>query len=504
MLNTTTSQRTFLFLYSLMALMLSGCATTTTKSEEQPRQKAATDFPRTASLWNDVDTKPSEPVQQAATTPPISLKHRLVIPPAPPGLPDVISQARYTFSARNVSLPKALRLFANSYGLNLIIDNDVSGKVSVDFRDLPLKSAFEIMLGSRGYYWQWQDGLIRVGTKLTKTFVVDYLRLARAGVSSSTTSIAASGSLSNGESNTTKISRTDNVAFWDELSGELAKLISSNGRLVINRLSGTIQISDDYSRVKEVESYLDALKRALHRQVVLDTRVVEVTLSDHQAMGVDWTNMTARGFAGAFTPSVVTPTGGVAVKLQTASLGYSDPHFDSLISALQEQGNVKVMSQPRIRTLNNQSAVIKVGTDRTFFTKTSTSTATTTGADTVVTETPTTVTEGLVLSVTPQISSDNRVMLDISPVITRVTDTTVSSLGSTAPVLDIKQASALVRVANGEMIVLGGLIQDEETDTVRKVPFLGAIPWMGNFFKGTYKTKVRKELVIFLIPRIVS
>lgn len=95
-------------------------------------------------------------------------------------------------------------------------------------------------------------------------------------------------------------------------------------------------------------------------------------------------------------------------------------------------------------------------------------------------------------------------MMDVSPIITRLTDTITSAGGSTAPVLDVKQSGGLVRVRDGEMVIIGGLIQDQVANTERKVPFLGDIPGLGRFFKGTYQTKNKTELVIFLVPRLVK
>ena len=145
-----------------------------------------------------------------------------------------------------------------------------------------------------------------------------------------------------------------------------------------------------------------------------------------------------------------------------------------------------------------------MGSDRTFFTQTVNRTIGTTGVNQVfVTDEPYTITEGLVLSVTPQISKDRWIMLDISPVITRITEIVTSTQGSTAPVLDIKQASTLIRARDGEMVILGGLIQQETTNTDRQVPFFAQLPIVGGLFEGNYSANTKKELIIFLVPRLV-
>jgi len=213
--------------------------------------------------------------------------------------------------------------------------------------------------------------------------------------------------------------------------------------------------------------------------------------------------------------TVTTPAGGFTALAPSLSLnvgrqsnrGKGD--IKAVISALSEQGNVKIISQPKVRTLNNQPALIKVGTDRTFFRKENTNNTTASGNTSFSTDIPQVVTEGMVLAITPQISANGWVMLDIAPVITRVSSITevkdsAGIVQSSAPNLDIRQTSSLVRARDGNTIVIGGLIQTTTSDTERKVPMLGDLPLLGNFFKGTSKIKKRKELVLFLTPHVVG
>jgi len=180
--------------------------------------------------------------------------------------------------------------------------------------------------------------------------------------------------------------------------------------------------------------------------------------------------------------------------------------MDVVIRALQQQGDVKVVSQPRIRTLNNQSAIVRSGTERTFFTTQTVLTPVAGGTPVIsTTTTPTTITEGLVLSLTPQISVNGRIAMDVSPVITRISGVDVSPDGkSNAPRLDVKQTSTMVRVGDGETVIIGGLIQEVEEETNRAVPGLGDVPGVRNLFGTTYKSLSRRELVVILTPYIVQ
>jgi type II secretory pathway component GspD/PulD (secretin) len=164
-----------------------------------------------------------------------------------------------------------------------------------------------------------------------------------------------------------------------------------------------------------------------------------------------------------------------------------------------------VVSQPRLRTLNNQAALIKVGTDKPFFRHTSTTISGSTSPVTTDNVDVQSITIGTVLALTPQISEDGWITMDISPVITRLVNT-VSSGGdnpSTAPEVDIKQTSSLVRIRDNSTVILGGLIQNEHNRTERRVPILGDIPILGLPFRGIYDNKRRTELVIFITPTIV-
>jgi type II secretory pathway component GspD/PulD (secretin) len=160
--------------------------------------------------------------------------------------------------------------------------------------------------------------------------------------------------------------------------------------------------------------------------------------------------------------------------------------------------------------VNNQTAIIKVGTDRPFFSRTtffipSQTTGGTPATTTTTEDTFQTITVGTILSITPQISTNNWISLDVSPVITSLVEERVSPSGTTtAPVLDIKQASTMVRIKSDETIVLGGLIQNTSEKASRKIPFLADIPALGKLFQGRFEGKEKKELVIFLTPHIVE
>ena len=214
------------------------------------------------------------------------------------------------------------------------------------------------------------------------------------------------------------------------------------------------------------------------------------------------TGISSPAGSGAALPDVFNLT-----SLHTNASGSTQ--LTAMISALSEQGEVQIVSQPHIRTMNNQSAMIKVGTDRTFFRREQNTDTTTAGSSTSTTDIPQVVTEGIVLSITPQISKDGWVIMDVSPVVTRVSSVSEvvgpsGNVESSAPNLDIRQTSSLIRAFNGETVVIGGLIQTTEADTDRGVPGAQSIPGAGYLFKSQYDSVIKKELIIFLTPRLVD
>ncbi len=435
-----------------------------------------------------------------------------------------VTEKLYTFAAKNISINEALKLFSRAYKLNLIIDQDVQGTINVEFHELPFNQAMSALLSSHGYYWQRQGDLIKVRSIETRVFNIDYIRLVRSGSGSSQAQVSSGSSDSSGEgggstAGTMLIEQADKVDFWEELHKQLKILVSKDGRLVVNRLAGTIQVTDQHQRVEEIGQYIAQLNRSIYRQVDIEVKIVEVTLNDDFSLGIDWTRVEplqpGRNRDFTIENIISQPFGGITALNPTLEFFGAETNSDGsnkftvVLNALSEQGEVNIVSQPRIRTLNNQSALIKVGTDRTFFRKEQQTDTTSAGPSTSSTDVPQVVTEGIVLAITPQISLDGWITMDISPAVTRISGVVEvkdadNVVLSSAPDLDISQTSSLVRARNGETIVIGGLIQNQKIETQRAIPWLHRIPGLGYLFKGTYETDVQRELVMFVTPRLVN
>jgi MSHA type pilus biogenesis protein MshL len=530
----------------LLALCLAGC--------KSPERQHAEDVDWQVPMYGAPRTQPPPRMTSPIAPGPVADTNLLAaVPPAAAtaapekSLADAVAAAQghpvddgkvYSFTAKDLEIKDALTLFARNNNLNIVPDPDISGQLTVDFRNLTLEKSMEAILDTFNYYADFDGGLIRVRKTKTEFFSVDYLRLNRTGNGNTSATISSSSSSGNtgagggfgagapgtgnggtagsgGDSTSVSISRTDTIKFWDELDEQLKGLLSSNGKLAINRMVGQIMVTDHKANVVRISDYVKHLKRSLYAQVDIEAQIFEVVFNDEFHFGIDWVNVMASlekwaissGGVGGIPSSrliVDNPLGGLQPGRPALSLVISKDQSMVVLDALKEQGRLEVVSQPRVRTLNNQAALIKVGTDKPFFRKTAI-TITSAGAPAQVSEDVQvqSITIGTVLGLTPQISEDGWITLDISPVITRLVDTRVGPQDTTAPEVDIKQTSSLVRMRENTTIVLGGLIQNEHYKTLRKVPFLGDIPILGIPFRGIYDDKRRTELVIFITPTIV-
>ncbi len=268
----------------------------------------------------------------------------------------------------------------------------------------------------------------------------------------------------------------------------------------INRQAGLIIVKDFPDVLLQVAEFIEAVEGSAQRQVFIQAKIVEVTLNDDYKLGIDWSTV---------SPFTIGKTAGTFVNSTTITgsagfvYGPSSTAFNVVLDALSEQGEVSVLSSPKIATLNNQRAVIKVGREDIFFIPETTAATTTSAAS--VEYVPSTITIGIVLDVVPQINPNGEIMMSINTSITeQAGERTSPDNINVVPILDVRESNNVVLAQHGQTIVIGGLMKTRKEVDDNSVPLFGALPLVGRFFHWEQETTEKTELVIMLTPQIMA
>ena len=323
----------------------------------------------------------------------------------------------------------------------------------------------------------------------------------------------------------TQVSTDSDANFWQELQETLTKIIGDTPgtSVVVTPQVGIVVVRAMPSALQAVRTYLERAQLMLRRQVILEAKVIEVTLKAGFEAGIQW-NTFGKDSGGVFKPivdadgNVIAPGSNNDVAGQfdfnqakqffnpldsqfNLYMSFSD--FEAVISLLETQGAVQVLSSPRISTVNNQKAVIKVGSDEYFVTNISTTTVTA-GSAINTSDSPqlTPFFSGIALDVTPEISEGGEVILHIHPTVSEVSQQNKIIAGQNVPLAasTIRESDSIVRARSGQIIVIGGLMQTSSGDSDSGVPWLSHLPVVGYAFKQKQQSSVKSELVILLRP----
>ncbi len=436
------------------------------------------------------------------------------------------TETRFNVSANNVDVHSFFMSLVKGTKFNMVVSPKVTGTISINLRNVTIDEVLQAVQDNYGYqysrtaygYQIFPNGLE------TRTFTINYLDISRdaesnTNVSSGQITQTKSTSSNFGTSSTalqTNVSPTSTVKteseskFWSQLQTTLDSMVgTANGhKVIINPDAGIIIIRAFPDEFKVVSKYLDSVQQNMTREVIIEAKILEVQLKTNYQAGIDWT---ALGLS-QLTTDVVSVE---SLPLISPAVFSLDAHhgsaFAAVVKLLSTQGNVQTLSSPRIATLNNQMAVIKVGSDEFFITDVA---DTTTGSGTTaqntqdVTLTP--FFSGIALDVTPQIAANGDVIIHIHPVISTVEDQTktftVSGQQQSLPLAlsKIRESDSIVRAKNGQLIVIGGLMENNATEERGSTPFLDKTPVIGALFKRTDQNSKKTELVILLRPTVVG
>jgi MSHA type pilus biogenesis protein MshL len=284
---------------------------------------------------------------------------------------------------------------------------------------------------------------------------------------------------------------------------------------VVNRLTGTIVVTATKKNLEKVEDYINTVKKVISRQVLVEAKIIEVNLSDGLQFGINWSyvlntrdGQSATAATGQFADVVSTSAANFSITTVAAD-------FTSLLRAIQTQGETRILSNPRVSIMNGQPAILSVGQDRTFISNIQTTTTTGTTPITTFTVSTSTTLSGIMIGIIPFISETGDISLSITPITSDLTKLDSQKLGTPdaagnfpfliqLPTIDLRQLNTTVKVRNGQMVIIGGLISKKEEIVDSQVPWLGDIPVLGYFFKSRAKKVINSELVVLIQPMIIS
>lgn len=275
--------------------------------------------------------------------------------------------------------------------------------------------------------------------------------------------------------------------------------------VIINQETGIISVRATHKQHQKINDFIQQVFNSAKRQVLIEATIIEVILNDNYQQGIDWKKIT--GF-GAF--SFI----GNSLNNNNINLSYiNDNDKTILVNLLETFGETKVLSSPHLAVLNNQTAMLKVVENYVYFNvKADTISTANVGTTTTYTSTPQTVSVGVVMSVTPQISKDNIVMLNVRPTITQIAYTVAdpnpdlqkNGIQNLLPVIDTREIESVLRIKSGQTAILGGLMKDEVNLKRSAVPILGSIPLLGEVFNNFNHSKKKSELIILLRPLVIK
>jgi len=416
----------------------------------------------------------------------------LVLPLPSLAEPDKHGTPLTKLSGRDSAIADVLLALFKDSNINLLIDPDVTGTATFDVKGTTVENAFESLLRTLDLAYEWDGEFLRVRTKKRELFHLDMLEAS-----------GTLGGAAGGGSGSSSSSITEGTSPWEQIEEDLQKIVG-DGSILVNRRAGTIEIEATPSRVARARQYIDDVMRRITNQVSLEARILEVRLNDEFRLGVNWQIL-----PGLLDTKKTGTLPGGAVLAQTAASGGTAFQFGLLdsdeysifVDALQMQGQVRVLSSPRVSTMNNVPATMRVVEQIPIIERDIID-----GGGGIRTEFDVSFVEaGVKIQVVPQIGDGGMLTVQVVPSVTQQTGTVVTPDGlQTQPILATRETTTTVRIADGQTIVIGGLRSTRKSEVANGVPVLSDLPVIGALFRGTIQQRDEVEMMITLTPRILD
>jgi len=415
--------------------------------------------------------------------------------------------------------------------LGLQIAPDVEGNVNVHLERVSLDQALAALLEPAGLGYELVDGVVVVYRRglVTRWFTFDYPvteRVGRGELEISVSSEGAEGSSSGDQGqNRSHVTSMATMSVWPQVMGALKTIVFQGAKLeeesaaaqemlsvnvadekgrslVINPMASLVQVTAEWDRVQQAEEFLGRLKESLQRQVAINVQILEVYLDEDTQTGINWDTIT--GTDAEASLRTFDRQSNIADNYFQFVVDGSD--FTGVLQALASSGDIKTVSSPRVTTLNNQKAVVRVVTEEVYYISEVEPAVFTDGVATepITNYRPQTISVGVVLDVTPQVGQDRIITLNVHPTISDIVGIAESPNADTAPVLSIRELDTVGKVHEGKTLVIAGLISERRSLTRSGIPYLKDLPVLGALFGKTRDRKVNIELVMLITPTILE
>jgi len=445
---------------------------------------------------------------------------------------------RISLDIKGMDIIDVLKMLSAKTNLNLVIDKNVAGRVTVFLKDVMPNDALDIILASNDLVQTKDAGITRImtgqdyeqlfGTKFYNAKEMrriplkyakpqDMLLVLNQIKSSVGTIVTDEGTntlilYDTKEKNEAMAKMVESMdapletkafklsyAKAQDVASALQDVVTKNiSSIKIDARSNQVIITDYETKLKKIKDMVTSLDERT-KEVLIDAKIVQVNLNDKTSFGIDWEyvlnkKLDVKGMFG----QMISTTG------NKWTIGTANPtsHNDyrAVIEALKTMGSTKILSSPRLTVTNNESAKILVGSKQVYVTTAAVQSQTTTETA----ETVNFVDVGVKLYVTPTISHDGFISMKVRPEVSSVVQSYKTASGNTIPIVETSETDTTVLIQDGSTIIIGGLMKEEKIKTVNKIPLLGDIPFLGALFRNSVDETKKTELVIFLTCKILD
>ena len=472
----------------------------------------------------------------APTTSPQKIPAPVLSSPALPQPVAIKEESVHTVVASGVSARELLFALTRDAELNLDIDDDVDGLVTINAVNQPFSMILERIARSVNLRYEMSNDVLRISKDkpFLRNYTIDYLNMTRTSTGTvnvstqlgSTGGGAGDGGSAGGSngSETALVSEASNQ-FWASLEnnvkGILGESASSSSEaqssVYVNKEAGLLTVRATGQQHQEINQFLKEVSNSAQRQVLIEATIAEVTLNEEFQAGIDWSlvqqnsNGTA-SFDQVLTGAQISPDNSFSLDL--TNFNFFGDSLNLTLRALETFGDVSIMSSPKVMALNNQTALLKVVDNFVYFTLSVDVDPGDADSDSVVTYESElhTIPVGFVMTVTPFVNEQGAVTLNVRPTISRVVGTVDDpnpelqrqGVVNSIPVVQVREVESVLKVNSGEIAVIGGLMQDEISESTNAIPLLGQVPLLGPLFRYQENKKTKTELVIFLKPVVID